>query len=92
MVVELWTSAFCAPCRSARRVVQRAADLVPDLRTVEVDVADDVERTAAEGIAGTPTVVLRDDDGREVFRATGAPTLPHLLAAVAGALPRTGVT
>lgn len=91
-MVELWTSAFCAPCRSARRVVQRAADLVPALRTIEVDVADHVERAAAEGIAGTPTVLLRDGDGREVFRATGAPTLPQLLAAVAGALPRTGVT
>ncbi|MEW1958042.1 thioredoxin family protein [Kineococcus sp. NPDC059986] len=92
MVVELWTSAFCAPCRSARRVVQRAADLVPALRAVEVDVAADVERAAAEGISGTPTVVLRDADGREVFRAAGVPTLPQLLAAVAGALPRSAVT
>ncbi|MEZ0490865.1 thioredoxin family protein [Kineococcus sp. TBRC 1896] len=87
MVVELWTSAFCAPCRSARRVVQRAAELVPELRPVEVDVAADVERAAAEGITGTPTVVLRDGDGREVFRAAGVPTLPQLLSAVASTLP-----
>nr|WP_218885442.1 thioredoxin family protein [Kineococcus aurantiacus] len=86
--MELYTSAFCAPCRTARRVVQEAARLVPAARVRETDVADDVERAAAERITSTPTVIVRDDAGREVFRAAGAPRLPQVLAAMGLALGR----
>ncbi|GAA0304566.1 thioredoxin family protein [Kineococcus aurantiacus] len=88
MTLELYTSAFCAPCRTARRVVQEAARLVPAARVRETDVADDVERAAAERITSTPTVIVRDDAGREVFRAAGAPRLPQVLAAMGLALGR----
>ncbi|WP_432564325.1 thioredoxin domain-containing protein [Kineococcus sp. SYSU DK003] len=86
MVLELFTSAFCAPCRAARAVVAEAGRLVPQARVEEVDVADQTERAAAAGVLSTPTVVVRTAAGAEVFRATGAPTLPQVLAAMGRAL------
>jgi len=82
VIVELYSSAFCGPCRSTRAVLHRAAQLVPSLRVVEVDVADEVARAEAAGITATPTVLVRDADGVEVFRAAGAPTLPQVLLAL----------
>ena len=87
MHVDLFSSAFCAPCRSTRRVLAQAQRLVPAARVTETDVADAPERAAAEGITSTPTVVVRDDEGREVFRAAGVPTLPQVLTALAATLP-----
>ncbi|WP_338075173.1 thioredoxin family protein [Kineococcus vitellinus] len=87
-MVELFSSAFCAPCRSARAVLERAGALVPALRVQEVDVAADVERARAAAVTSTPTLLVRDAAGAEVFRAAGVPTLPQLLVA----LDRAGLT
>lgn len=87
MRLDLWTSAFCAPCAAARRVAASAAALVPGLTVSERDVAahpDDAERL---GIRSTPTIIVRGDDGSEVFRSPGVPTRDQLLVAVAKALP-----
>lgn len=83
MTVELFSSAFCGPCVSTRRVLARAAQLVPAVRVVDVDVAEQVERAEAAGVRTTPTVVVRDHAGTEVFRAEGVPTLPQVLVALA---------
>lgn len=82
MIVELFSSAFCGPCRAARTVLGEAARLVPRARVEEVDVAADTARAQAAGVWSTPTVLVRTDEGTEVFRAAGAPTLPQLLAAM----------
>ena len=86
MTVELFSSAFCGPCVSTRRVLAQAARLVPAVRVVDVDVAEQVDRAEAAGIRTTPTVVVRDDAGAEVFRAEGVPTLPQVLVALARAV------
>ena len=86
MIVELFSSAFCGPCRTARSVLGQAARLVPQARFEEVDVADDTVRAEAADVSSTPTIVVRDDAGTEVFRAAGAPTLPQLLAAMGRAV------
>ncbi|MFJ4221517.1 thioredoxin [Curtobacterium luteum] len=86
MRLDLWTSAFCASCGAARRVAADAAALVPGLTVTERDVAahpDDVEHL---GIRSTPTIIVRRDDGAEVFRSPGVPTRDQLLVAVAKAL------
>ena len=89
VIVELYSSAFCGPCRSTRAVLHRAAQLVPSVRVVEVDVADEVGRAERAGITTTPTVLVRDGSGAEVFRATGTPSLPHVLSALDRALTST---
>ncbi|WP_432487221.1 thioredoxin domain-containing protein [Kineococcus sp. SYSU DK018] len=82
MIVELYTSAFCGPCRAARAVLAEAVRLVPAARLEEVDVAADTGRAGAAGVTSTPTVLVRTGEGAEVFRATGVPTLPQALAAM----------
>ncbi|MEJ3404518.1 thioredoxin family protein [Rathayibacter sp. YIM 133350] len=86
MKFELYTSAFCEPCMQTRAVVAEAARLVPDAAVRELDVARDSDAAAAESIRSTPTVIVRDAAGVEVFRAEGVPTLAQVLVAAAKAV------
>jgi protein-disulfide isomerase len=86
VIAELFSSAFCGPRRTARTVVGQAVRLVPQARVDEVDVADETARAEAADVRSTPTILVRTDDGTEVFRAAGAPTLPQLLAAMGRAV------
>ncbi|AMM20379.1 thioredoxin [Frondihabitans sp. PAMC 28766] len=86
MKLELYTSAFCGPCHAARAAVDEASRLVPDLRAVDLDVAAHSDEAEARDIRSTPTIVLTNDAGDELFRAAGAPSLPQLLTAVAAHL------
>lgn len=89
MKLELYTSAFCGACHAARAVVAEAARLVPSIVATDLDVASHSDRAEARDIVSTPTIVLTDDDGAELFRAAGAPSVPQLLRAVAAHLPDT---
>ena len=75
-----FSSAFCAPCRATRRVLGEVADLVPGVRHVEVDAEHHLELVRRLGIARTPTTLILDAAGREVSRASGAPTRDAVLA------------
>jgi thioredoxin 1 len=86
MKLELYTSAFCAPCHAARAVVGEATALVPALVVDEADVAARPEQAEARGITSTPTMVVLTDDGTEVFRAAGVPRLDQVLGALSLAL------
>jgi hypothetical protein len=86
VIVDLYTSAFCAPCHLTRAVVADAARLVPAASVVERDVVAHEAQAEADGIRVTPTVIVRSADGTEVFRAEGVPTLPQMLSALAKAL------
>lgn len=87
MEIQLITSAFCSACTKTRRNVQEAMHYLPDAAFTELDVASDPDGAEALGIRFTPTVIVRDAEGTEVFRATGVPTVPQVLAAAARALP-----
>ena len=86
MQLEVFTSAFCEPCMQARAVIAQVPPLVPTARVTELDVVRDNAKAEQEGIRSTPTVIVRTDNGAEVFRAEGVPTLPQVLAALAKAL------
>lgn len=81
-----FSSAFCEPCMQTRAVLAEATRLVPQASVSELDVARDSEEAEANGIRSTPTVIVRDAAGAEVFRAVGAPTLAQVLVAAAKAL------
>lgn len=86
MHVDFYSSSFCAPCAATREVLADAARLVPALTVTERNVAMVPEAAAADRIRSTPTVIVRDSEGREVFRAEGAPTRDQLLSALARAV------
>ncbi|CAO5230482.1 thioredoxin family protein [Frankia sp. AgKG'84/4] len=68
-----FSTAFCAPCRTTRRVLAGVAEMVPGVRHVEVDAEAHLELVRRLGVRRTPTVLILDADGREVRRASGAP-------------------
>lgn len=86
MVLLLFTSSFCEPCRQTRAVLAEAERLVPSADVLELDVAANIDRAESLGIRVTPTVIVQNDDGEEVFRAEGVPTLQQVLVAASHAL------
>ena len=78
-----FSSAFCAPCRATRRVLDEVTTLVDGVRHVEVDAEHHLEATRTLGILRTPTTIVLDASGAEVTRATGAPTRDQVLTALA---------
>jgi thiol-disulfide isomerase/thioredoxin len=78
-----FSSAFCAPCRATRRVLDEVTGLVDGVAHVEVDAEHHLEATRTFGILRTPTTIVLDASGAEVTRATGAPTRDQVLTAVA---------
>jgi thiol-disulfide isomerase/thioredoxin len=75
-----FSSAFCAPCRAARRTLADAAALVPGVVHVEVDAESHLDLVRRLGILRTPTTLVLDQSGVEVARAAGAPTRDQVLA------------
>lgn len=86
-----FSSAFCAPCRTARVRCAEVAARVPGVRHLEVDAEAHLDAVRALDIWRTPTILLIDERGRIVRRASGAPTRAQLLAAIGGVLTRTDV-
>jgi thiol-disulfide isomerase/thioredoxin len=81
-----FSSAFCAPCRATRRVLGEVAGVVPGVTHVEVDAEAHLELVRRLGILRTPTTLVLDGAGREVSRASGAPTRDAVLATLSRAL------
>lgn len=77
-----FSSAFCAPCRAARRVLEDVASVVPGVRHVEVDAEHHLDLVRNLGILRTPTTLILDASGNEVTRAAGAPTRQQVLGAL----------
>jgi protein-disulfide isomerase len=86
MELTYYSSAFCEPCMQTRAVLAEVERLVPQASVRELDVARDAAEAETDGIRTTPTVIVRDANGAEVFRATGVPTLAQVLVAAAKAL------
>jgi thioredoxin-like negative regulator of GroEL len=65
-------------------VLSEVSELVPGVSHVEVDAEQHLDVVRRLGIVRTPTTLVLDADGREVTRATGAPTRTQVLQALAG--------
>ena len=86
MNLLFFTSNFCEPCMVTRGVLLEVAALVPAAHIAELDVVRDAAEAEKAGIRVTPTVVVLGDDGAEVFRAEGVPTVNQVLVALAKAV------
>lgn len=80
-----FSSAFCAPCRVTRRVLEDVAGVVPGVQHIEVDAEHHLDLVRRLGILRTPTTLILDARGTEVTRATGAPTKQQVLGALGAA-------
>ncbi|MYS21041.1 Thiol-disulfide isomerase or thioredoxin [Streptomyces sp. DvalAA-14] len=81
-----FSSAFCAPCRATRRVLDEVADMVPGVRHVEVDAEARLELVRRLNVLKTPTVLVLDAHGGIVRRAAGQPRRADVIAALGAAV------
>ncbi|WP_046729382.1 TlpA family protein disulfide reductase [Streptomyces humi] len=81
-----FSSAFCAPCRATRRVLDEVAGMVPGVTHVEIDAEAHLDLVRDLEILRTPTVLVLDADGRVVRRATGQPRRADVIAALGEAV------
>lgn len=79
-----FSSAFCAPCRVARRVLGEVAEAEDGVVHLEIDAEHHLELVRELGILRTPTTLVLDGAGREVARAAGAPRKDQVLSAISG--------
>lgn len=77
-----FSSAFCAPCRATRRILEDIAGVVPGVAHIEVDAEHHLDLVRHIGILRTPTTLILDSRGVELTRATGAPTKQQVLGAL----------
>ncbi|MFF3491882.1 TlpA family protein disulfide reductase [Streptomyces sp. NPDC002795] len=81
-----FSSAFCAPCRATRRVLDEVAAMVPGVSHVEIDAEARLDLVRDVGVLKTPTVLVLDARGREVRRASGQPRKADVIAALGEAV------
>ena len=77
-----FSSAFCAPCRTTRVVLDDVAGREAGVRHVEIDAEKHLDLVRALDVRRTPTTLIRDHAGRELTRAAGAPQRTQVLAAL----------
>ncbi len=80
-----FSSAFCAPCRTTRTLLEDVADRVDGVAVVEIDAESHLELVRRFDIMRTPTVFVLDPSGAVVRRASGLPRRDQVLAALAAA-------
>lgn len=81
-----FSSAFCAPCRGTRRILEQVTSTVPGVVHLEVDAEHHLDVVRRLGILRTPTTLVLDRHGHEVSRASGAPTKEQVLSALTAAV------
>ncbi|RJS45437.1 thioredoxin family protein [Nocardioides cavernaquae] len=81
-----FSTAFCAPCRVARRTLGEVAAVVPGVVHIEIDAEHHLDLVRRLGIMRTPTTVVLDGAGHEVQRASGAPSKAQVITALDAAL------
>ena len=81
-----FSSAFCAPCRVTRRVLDEVSTSVPGVSHIEIDAEEHLDVVRRLGVLRTPTTIIIGADGQEITRAAGAPTRGQVLAALDTAL------
>jgi len=80
-----FSSAFCAPCRATRRILEDVAGAVPGVQHLEVDAEHHLDVVRRLGVLRTPTTLILDSAGNEIARAAGAPTKQQVLGALGAA-------
>ncbi|MEU8251281.1 thioredoxin family protein [Nonomuraea sp. NPDC048916] len=82
-----FSTAFCQPCRATRRILADVSAVVPGVTHVEIDAESRLDLVRELDIMRTPTVLVLDEAGNIVKRASGQPRKQDVLAALADAVP-----
>ncbi|WP_026874586.1 thioredoxin domain-containing protein [Jiangella gansuensis] len=77
-----FSTAFCQPCRAARATLSHVARETDGVVHVEIDAEHHLDLVRRLDILRTPTTLVLDSSGRVVRRASGAPRLAEVRAAL----------
>jgi thiol-disulfide isomerase/thioredoxin len=77
-----FSSAFCAPCRSTRRILAEIAGMVGGVAHIEIDAEARLDLVRDLDVVRTPTVLVLDGAGTIVRRAAGQPRKADVIAAL----------
>jgi len=77
-----FSSAFCAPCRSTRIVLDEVSAMVAGVNHIEIDAEAHLDLVRRLDIRRTPTVLVLDASGAVRVRAAGAPRKADVIAAL----------
>ncbi len=77
-----FSSAFCAPCRTTRVILDDVARQVDGVAHVEIDAEEHLDLVRRMDIRRTPTVLVLDSTGAVRVRAAGAPRKADVIAAL----------
>jgi thiol-disulfide isomerase/thioredoxin len=77
-----FSSAFCAPCRATRVVLDEVTRMVDGVVHVEVDAESHLDLVRRLDVRRTPTVLVLDQHGLVRVRAAGAPRKADVVAAL----------
>ena len=78
-----FSSAFCAPCRATKVLLEDMVKAMPDVRYAHVDAESHLELVRELDIRSTPTTLFLNHAGVEVGRAMGTPKRAQVHAALA---------
>jgi thiol-disulfide isomerase/thioredoxin len=81
-----FSSAFCAPCRATRRVLSEVETMIEGVRHIELDAESHLQLVRRLDILRTPTVLVLDNTGAIVTRASGQPRKADVIAALGAAV------
>lgn len=81
-----FSTAFCQPCRAARRVLGQVAAAVPGVRHVEIDAESHLDLVRRLEVTRTPTTLVLDATGALRRRAAGTPRPSDVIAALGEAV------
>ena len=77
-----FSTAFCQPCRATRATLAHVAADTDGVVHVEIDAEHHLDLVRRLNIMRTPTTLVLDGRGQVVRRATGAPRLADVRAAL----------
>jgi thiol-disulfide isomerase/thioredoxin len=77
-----FSSAFCAPCRTTRRILTDVAGMLDGVAHVEIDAESRLDLVRRLDVRRTPTTIVLDPDGQVTHRASGQPRKADVIAAL----------
>ena len=69
MRVLKFSASWCNPCKNLQKSLQENEDVLK-YKVEDIDIDESLEESQKYGIRSVPTIVLLDDDNKEVARST----------------------
>ena len=76
-------ASWCQPCKMLTKIMEDAADQIT-VQVDKIDIDENMELAKQYGIRGVPTLVLVDDEGKEIKRQSGVMMEAQLLEFLKG--------